>query len=96
MVYDKVLLDFPQLEAEAIRFNLYQRLDYLLHIPISQMTRENRMYQQIVAYLKSHRKDILHNPWLTRKNRVYLMLFATAPKTVRRVHRLTMRVRGVV
>lgn len=96
MVYDKVLLDFPQLEAEAIRFNLYQRLDYLLHIPISQMTRENRMYQQIVAYLKSHRKDILHNPWLTRKNRVYLMLFATAPKTVRWVHRLTMRVRGVV
>lgn len=95
MVYDKVLQDFPQLEPEAIRFNLYQRLDYLLHVPISQMTRENAMYQQIVAYLKSHRKDILHNPWLTRKNRVYLMLFATAPKTVRQIHRLTLKARGV-
>ena len=95
MVYDKVLQDFPQLEKEAIRFNLYQRLDYLLHIPIAQMTRENAMYQQIVSYLKSHGRDILHNPWLTRKNRVYLMLFATAPKMVRQIHRLTMKIRGV-
>ena len=93
MVYDKVMQDFPQLESEAIRFNLYQRLDYLLHIPLSQMTGENRMYQQVVTYLRTHRKDICRNPWLTRKNRVYLMLFATAPKTVRRVHRLTMKVR---
>ena len=93
MVYDKVMQDFPQLESEAVRFNLYQRLDYLLHIPISRMTRENRMYQQVVAYLRAHRKDICRNPWLTKKNRVYLMLFATAPKTVRRVHRLTMKVR---
>ena len=93
MVYDKVMQDFPQLESEAVRFNLYQRLDYLLHIPISRMTRENRMYQQVVAYLRAHRKDICCNPWLTKKNRVYLMLFATAPKTVRRVHRLTMKVR---
>lgn len=93
MVYDKVVRDFPQLESEAIRFNLYQRLDYLLHIPISRMTGENRMYRQVVAYLRAHRKDICRNPWLTRKNRVYLMLFATAPRTVRRIHRMTMKVR---
>lgn len=93
MVYDKVVRDFPQLESEAIRFNLYQRLDYLLHIPISRMTGENRMYRQVVAYLRAHRRDICRNPWLTRKNRVYLMLFATAPRTVRRIHRKTMKVR---
>ena len=93
MVYDKVVRDFPQLESEAIRFNLYQRLDYLLHIPISRMTGENRMYRQVVAYLRAHRRDICRNPWLTRKNRVYLMLFATAPRTVRRIHRMTMKVR---
>lgn len=93
MVYDKVVRDFPQLESEVIRFNLYQRLDYLLHIPISRMTGENRMYRQVVAYLRAHRRDICCNPWLTRKNRVYLMLFATAPRTVRRIHRMTMKVR---
>ena len=93
MVYDKVVRDFPQLESEAIRFNLYQRLDYLLHIPISRMTGENRMYRQVVAYLRAHRRDICRNPWLTRKNRVYLMLFAAAPRTVRRIHRMTMKVR---
>lgn len=93
MVYDKVVRDFPQLESEAIRFNLYQRLDYLLHIPISRMTGENRMYRQVVAYLRAHRRDICRNPWLTRKNRVYLMLFSTAPRTVRRIHRMTMKVR---
>lgn len=96
MVYDRVMQDFPQLEPEAIRFNLYQRLDYLLHIPISQMTGDNQMYRSVVRYLRKHGKDIVHNPWLTGKNRGYLLLFAAAPKTVRRIHRLTMKARGIV
>ncbi len=95
MVYDKVICEFPQLEPEAIRFNLYQRLDYLLHIPISRMTKENTMYRDIIGYLRKHIRDILHNPYLTGKNRVYLLLFAAAPKTLRRIHRVTMKIRGI-
>lgn len=95
MVYDKVMCEFPQLEPEAIRFNLYQRLDYLLHIPISRMTKENTMYRDIIGYLRKHIRDILHNPYLTGKNRVYLLLFAAAPKTLRRTHRVTMKIRRI-
>ena len=94
-VYDIVREDFPELEKEAIRFNLFQRLDYLLHIPISQMTRENAMYGSVLHYLRSHSKDTLGNPYLTGKNKLYLLLFTIAPKSLRKVHRLSMRLRGI-
>lgn len=95
VVYDRVLCDFPELKEEAIRFNLFQRLDYLLHIPISQMTRENGMYRDIIRYLRRHRVDVVKNAYLTKKNRCYLLLFSIAPKALRKLHRLTMRLRGI-
>jgi glycosyltransferase involved in cell wall biosynthesis len=79
--------DFPDLHEYAIRFNLYQRLDYLLHVPIPQMNRTNAFYGDVKKYLRSHGKDILTNPYLTQKQRVYLLLLTIAPKTVRRVHK---------
>ena len=94
-VYDIVRKDFPELEKEAIRFNLFQRLDYLLHIPISQMTRDNAMYGSVLHYLRSHTRDTLGNPYLTGKNKLYLLLFTIAPKSLRKVHRLSMRLRGI-
>lgn len=81
-----VAKEYPELTDEAVRFALYQRLDYLLHIPISMMTKDNAFYRQVCEYLKRHKKDIRHNPYLTKKNRQYLMLFAAAPAFVRKVH----------
>ena len=78
--------EYPELKEEAVRFALFQRLDYLLHIPISQMTGDNAFYKQVCAYLKSHKKDIRRNPYLTKKNRQYLTLFSIAPAFVRKVH----------
>ncbi len=77
---------FPQLGKEAVRFGLIQRLDYLLHIPLGQMKKENRFYRQVVLWLRRHLSDILTNPYLTFKNRLYLLLLAAAPKLVRTVH----------
>lgn len=81
---------YPELSLYAVRFNLYQRLDYMLHVPISRMTRENTFYQNVKAYLRRHVKDTIQNPYLTRKHKCYLLLFAAAPGTVRRVHRKIM------
>ena len=78
--------EYPDLKEEAIRFALYQRLDYLLHIPISMMKRENTFYVQVCSYLKHHRKEIRSNPYLTKKNRQYLLLFSVAPALSRKVH----------
>jgi glycosyltransferase involved in cell wall biosynthesis len=92
LMQEMVDRDFPDLHAYAVRFNLYQRLDYLLHVPIPQMKRTNTFYNNVKKYLRSHVKDILTNPYLTQKQRVYLLLLAGAPGTVRRVHRA---IRGI-
>jgi glycosyltransferase involved in cell wall biosynthesis len=78
---------FPDLHEYAVRFNLYQRLDYLLHVPILQMNSANTFYGSVKKYLRSHGKDTLTNPYLTQKQRLYLLLLTIAPKTVRRVHK---------
>ncbi len=86
MVMEIVKTHFPELERTAMRFGLYQRLDYLLHVPITQMNAENAQYQQIVRYLKKHRKDIRDAEQLTEKQKLYLEMFSYAPKLIRQVH----------
>lgn len=77
---------YPELREYAVRFNLYQRLDYLLHVPIPQMTGDNDFYRRVKGYLRGHVADTVRNPYLTRKNKIYLLLLTVAPGTVRRVH----------
>ncbi|MBO5347143.1 MAG: glycosyltransferase [Lachnospiraceae bacterium] len=84
---------YPDLHDIAVRFGLFQRMDYMLHIPISMMHKENKQYISICNYLKKHIIDILTNKYLTKKNKVYLLLFATAPKSIRQVHGWSMRLR---
>lgn len=79
--------EYPQLKPLALRFGLFQRLDYMLHIPISKMNRKNEFYLQVKDYLRRHRLDALRSEYLTKKNKQYLLLLGTAPKLVRRVHR---------
>ena len=84
---------YPALHLHARRFNLYQRLDYLLHVPISQMNGGNTFYRNVIRYLRRHIRDTIRNPYLTRKNKGYLLLLTAAPKTVRKIHRQKMRLR---
>lgn len=93
-VMDMVKEHFPELTEIALRFGLVQRLDYLLHIPVAQMTSDNTMYMEIVAYVRKHKKDIQTNPYLSAKNRSYLLLLRMAPKKIRQLHRLSMKLRG--
>ena len=82
---------YPHLKEVCIRFGLFQRLDYMLHIPVIQMNSKNYFYQSVKKYLREHWKDILMNPYLTRKNRVYLILLTIAPKSVRFFHQKVRR-----
>ncbi len=79
--------EYPKLEAVAFRFGMFQRLEYLLHVPISRMNRENTQYGEICRYIRRYWCKALGNPYLTRKNKVYLILFAIAPKGIRVVHK---------
>ena len=91
-VMEIVEAKYPELSEEAKRFALYQRLDYMLHIPISLMTKENSFYIQVRHYLKGHRWEAVRSPYLTKKNKTYLVLLGTAPKLVRKVHRMLKRI----
>lgn len=70
----------------AERFGLFQRMDYLLHIPISKMKKENEEYRSVCGYVKKHWFKMIRNPYLTGKNKIYLTLFAVAPKGIRVLH----------
>lgn len=91
MVMKLVEERFPELEDVALRFNVFQRLEYLLHIPITQMTRDNEIYREIVQYMRNYWAKSMRNPILTKKNKIYHTLFAVAPKTLRRAHRALRR-----
>ena len=77
---------YPDLREVCIRFGLFQRLDYMLHIPTVQMNSDNEFYVKVKKYLRSHWKDILSNSYLTKKNKIYLILLTVAPKMVRVLH----------
>ncbi|MBR5421432.1 MAG: glycosyltransferase family 2 protein [Lachnospiraceae bacterium] len=87
--------DFPEYWEEGRRFRLVQALDFLLHIPIKEMKQDNRFYMRIMRFVRSEKKEIWKNRYLTGKQRRYLMLLATAPVKVRKVHRLTMKLRKI-
>lgn len=77
---------YPSLLQETMRFGLYQRLDYMLHIPIPMMNGQNEFYMEVKRYLHKHRRDARKNPYLTAKNKRYLFLMGTAPKLARKFH----------
>ncbi len=86
LVAEMVKRDCPELTEVSFRFGVFQRLEYLLHIPISQMTKDNVMYQSIVKYMRKHWNCAMKNKILTKKNKIYHTLFAIAPKGIRQLH----------
>ena len=86
MVMELVKEHYPELVPVAFRFGCFQRLDYLLHIPIGQMTKDNIFYKKVIAYLRKYLGKVISNPYLTTKNKVYLFLLTLAPKKVRQGH----------
>lgn len=87
MVAEIIEKDYPQLRQEAFRFGVFQRLEYLLHIPISQMTAGNTQYRDIVRYLRKNWVRSMKNKILSGKNKLYHTLFALAPRGIRRLHK---------
>lgn len=86
VVMELVKEQYPVLIPAAFRFGCFQRLDYLLHIPIGQMTKENAFYRAVVSYLRKNIGKMLTNAYLTKKNKIYLLLLTLAPKRTRQLH----------
>lgn len=86
MVFRLVKGKYPKLQDIAFRFGIFQRLDYMLHIPISQMTKDNEFYRRVVKYLRKNWAKAMANPILSEKNKAYHTLFAIAPRWIRKAH----------
>ncbi len=87
MALEVVKKSFPDLQSIAFRFGMFQRLDYLLHIPVAQMKKDNEQYMAIRRYVRKNWWKAVRNKYLTVKNKIYLTLFAIAPKGIRVVHK---------
>ncbi len=87
VVFSMVKELYPELEPVAFRFGVFQRIEYMLHIPIGQMNQDNDQYGRIVKWLRDHWRMAMGNPFLTVKNKVYHTLFAMAPKGIRIIHK---------
>ena len=82
----------PELTDIAMRFGFVQRLDYLLHIPISKMTKDNTFYRDVVKYVRGNLGEVFANSYLTGKQKAYLFILATNPRGIRALHA---KVRGL-
>jgi glycosyltransferase involved in cell wall biosynthesis len=91
-VMELVNVKYPSLQKVALRFGVYQRLEYLLHIPIGQMNADHLFYRNVITWLRHKYGKALGNPLLTVKNKLYLTLFVLAPKGIRLLHR---RIRSI-
>ncbi len=87
MAQEIVARDYPDLSRVALRFGVFQRLEYLLHIPISQMHKGNAQYSAVVKWMRKNWLRSMKNSLLTSKNKVYHTLFAIAPGGVRVLHK---------
>lgn len=82
--------NYPELREEGIRFWYFQRLDYMLHIPVSFMKKSNTVCWNIVKDLKRGRKQIKANAYLTRKEKRNLLILSYAPRMSKRFHNVIM------
>ncbi len=79
---------FPSLKGVALRFGLFQRLEYLLHIPLSQMNVKNEQYKESVRFIKRNYFFMLKTKYLTGKNKLYLTALGWIPKLTKRIYRV--------
>lgn len=84
---------YPELREEGIRFWYFQRLDYMLHIPVSYMKKSNTVCWNIIRDLKNGRKQVRNNAFLTPKEKRNLLILSYAPRMSKRFHNMIMVVK---
>ncbi|MBO4808945.1 MAG: glycosyltransferase [Lachnospiraceae bacterium] len=84
---------FPQWEEETDRFRYVQRLDYLLHIPVKQMTERNECYQKVIKEIRDEKNIWQNNKYLTAKQKKNLTILSIAPKLSKKAHKALKKIK---
>ncbi len=82
--------EFAEYRRETERFWCFQRLDYLLHIPVEQMTRDNIYCQKVLKEIRQKKGFWRENPYLSQKEKRNLRILSLCPRISKRVHNLIM------
>ncbi len=77
---------YPQLLPICRRFGAYQRLDYMLHIPLGEMSADNVFFRRTVADMRKGLAGVLASPWLGLREKSYYALLALWPRGIRHLH----------
>ena len=94
MVAELVDKKHPTLKEEARKFQLYPRLDYTLHTPLSKM-KNNPVSDKVLKELKLWRNDIKTNQYLAPKDRRNLLILSYVPHLSKWVHNKIMLIKGI-
>ncbi len=79
--------NYPEFKEEAAHFYLMQAMWFLLHIPVSEMNRGNELYTKVYKKVRAHRSFIRRDPYLIKKYRRNLLIFAYLPaKSVKKLY----------
>lgn len=84
---------YPQFWEETERFCFFQRLDYLLHIPVDEMKKDNVTYQKTMAEIKKGRRKILKNQYLMKKEKRNLLILSWFPRLSKNGFRIIQRIK---
>ena len=85
--------EFPGLRRETERFYYFQRLDYLLHIPVERMKPNNVCYRKVLHEVRRGKRVWRENPFLQEKEKKNLIRLSLCPKLSKRVHGVIMKIR---
>ncbi|MBR3040672.1 MAG: glycosyltransferase family 2 protein [Lachnospiraceae bacterium] len=90
VAYEVAEKKYPSVLTEARRFQFFQRLDYMLHIPVSKMS-GNEVCREVVRFLKQHRAEIKSNPYLSEKEKRNLLILGRSPRISKTLHGALMK-----
>ncbi len=96
LAYKMMEEQFPQYRTETNRFYFVQRLDFLLHIPIEQMTKNNSYYQKVLREIREQKAVWRSNPLLRKKDKRNLTMLSLCPRLSKRVHGCLMIVKSTL
>ena len=87
--------NFVEAKKETERFMAYQRLMYLLHIPLEMMKKNNAYYMKVISEVRSNLSLWKTNPFLTDKEKRNLRILARCPRFSKFMHNIIMHVKGI-
>lgn len=96
MAFSMMEKEFPELRTETERFYFWQRLDYLLHIPVEQMRGDNAYYQKVLCEIRKGKTIWKANPYLTEKEKRNLLILSICPKGSKKVHGIWMYLKKLI